>query len=56
MQSTYGIMGLITPASAMLLVGLSYLNISYRDWFKYIWKFLVLMIVVVTIFTFHLTK
>ena len=52
MQSTFGIAALIAPSSAILLVGLSYLEISYKDWFKYIWKFLVAMIVISIILMF----
>ncbi len=47
MQTTYGLASFITPASAILLVGLSYLNISYKEWFKYIWKFLVALLVLI---------
>ncbi len=56
MQSTYGVMSLITPASALLLVGLSYLEISYKDWFKYIWRFLIIMTLTAGVFTFILVR
>ena len=52
LQATYGIISFIAPSSAILLVGLSYLEISYKDWFKYIWKFLVAMIIVTIILMF----
>ena len=45
LQTTFGIASLIAPSSAILLVGLSYLGINYKSWFKYIWKFLVIMLV-----------
>lgn len=48
-QSIYGLISFITPASAMLLVGLSYLDISYKNWLKFIWKFLVAMLVVIVV-------
>ncbi len=51
-QSIYGLVSFVTPASAMLLVGLSYLNIPYKEWMKYIWKFLVAMLVVILIMAF----
>ena len=49
LQATYGLASFFTPASAILLMGLSYLGISYKDWFKYIWKFLVAMFVIIII-------
>ncbi len=52
MQTTFGITALIAPSSAILLVGLAYLDISYKEWFKYIWKFLLAMIIVSIIITF----
>ena len=52
LQSTYGLVSFFAPSSAMLLVGLSYLDIPYKDWMKYIWKFLVAMLVVIIIMAF----
>ena len=49
LQSTYGLVSFIAPSSAVLLVGLSYLDINYKDWLKYIWKFLVAMLVVIIV-------
>ena len=49
LQSTYGLVSFFAPSSAMLLVGLSYLDIPYKDWMKYIWKFLVAMLIVVIV-------
>ena len=43
LQSTYGLAGLFAPSSAILLIGLSYLGISYKEWMKYIWKYLLIM-------------
>ncbi len=39
-QSTFGVMMFILPVSVLLIGGLKYLNISYKDWIKYIWKYL----------------
>lgn len=47
LQSTYGLSNMITPASAILLMGLSYCGITYKDWFKYIWKFLLIMLILI---------
>ena len=49
LQSIYGLVSFFAPSSAMLLVGLSYLEIPYKDWMKYIWKFLVAMLVVIIV-------
>ena len=40
-QSMFGIMMFILPVSITLIGGLKYLNISYKDWVKYIWRFLI---------------
>ena len=44
-QSLYGIVTLVAPTSIPLMLTLSYTNISYKDWFKYIWKLLVALLV-----------
>lgn len=49
LQSTYGLAGMFAPSSAILLIGLSYLGITYKEWFKYIWKFLVAMFIVILV-------
>ena len=40
-QSMFGIMMFILPVSIMLIGGLKYLEVSYKEWIKYIWKFLI---------------
>lgn len=52
LQSIYGLVSFFAPSSAMLLVGLSYLEIPYKDWMKYIWKFLIAMLVVIIVMAF----
>ncbi|MDD4187984.1 MAG: hypothetical protein PHX04_04400 [Bacilli bacterium] len=49
LQATYGLAMFFTPASFVLLMGLSYLDVSYKDWLKYIWKFLIAMFVIIVI-------
>lgn len=39
-RTMYGLVMFIAPTSLFLVGGLSYLNISYKEWFKYIWKLL----------------
>lgn len=54
-QSVYGVIMLIFPTSIVLVSGLGMLNVSYKDWMKHIWKFVVglllLVIVLAIIFT-----
>ena len=52
LQLTYGFVSFFVPSSAMLLVGLSYLEIPYKNWMKYIWKFLVIMLVAIIVLAF----
>lgn len=47
LQTGYGIVGFIAPTSAILMAGLSMLNIKFSEYFKFIWKFLIAIIVVV---------
>ncbi|MBE6156802.1 MAG: hypothetical protein E7161_03555 [Firmicutes bacterium] len=42
----YGFVGLCIPTSAILLIGLSYLDIDYKTWMKYIWMFVVAILVI----------
>ena len=49
MQSTYALTGFIAPTSAILVLGLSMLDIKYSDYFKFIWKFLAALFVVILI-------
>lgn len=46
LQSAYGIMQFIIPTSGLLMLGLSMTNVRYKDWFKFIWKFVLAMLVV----------
>lgn len=48
-QTTFGLVSFFVPSSAILMLGLSYLNISYKDWLKFIWKFLLAMFAVTVI-------
>lgn len=41
----YGFAQLIVPTSAILIIGLTYTKVDYKEWIKYIWKFLVGMLV-----------
>ena len=50
LNATYGIAMLILPVSITLIAGLKYMDVSYKDWAKYIWKFLLYTFVLVIIF------
>jgi uncharacterized ion transporter superfamily protein YfcC len=49
LQAAYGLTAFIAPTSAVLMLGLSMLNIKFKDYFKFIWKFLVAILVVVLV-------
>lgn len=40
-SSLFGLVSFIAPTSLILVVGLTSLDIKYKEWLKYIWKFLV---------------
>ncbi len=48
-QATYGLTMFIAPTSLFLLLGLSYLEISYCEWLKKIWKLIVALLLVIII-------
>jgi len=45
----YGFVGLCVPTSAILLIGLSYLDIDYKTWIKYIWIFVLAILAILLI-------
>lgn len=47
LQYTFGFVSFFAPSSAILFVGLSYLDIPYKNWLKYIWKFLIVALAAV---------
>ena len=50
--SMYGFVGLFVPTSALLVIGLSYLDIDYKTWIKHIWVFaLALLVILLILFT-----
>ena len=50
-QATYGFAMLFVPTSVILVLGLSYLNVSYFKWLKAIWKIVLeLLVVLLAIF------
>jgi uncharacterized ion transporter superfamily protein YfcC len=47
LQVAYGFVGFIAPTSAILMLGLSMLDIKFKDYFKGIWKFLLALLIVI---------
>ena len=51
-QTMYGVTMLVAPTSVVLMTVLSYLGVSYKEWFKTVWKLLLeLVILMIIIFT-----
>ena len=50
-STMYGFVQLCIPTSAILLIGLSYLNIDYKTWMKYIWIFVLSILVILLVLT-----
>lgn len=44
-----GLTQFIAPTSIFAIIGLSYLNIPFKKWLKYIWKFFIVMLVLLLI-------
>ena len=49
MQTSYGLVQFISPTSILLVIGLSMMDLKFKDYFKFIWKFLLGLLVVVLI-------
>ena len=50
-QGIYGIFQLIGPTSLVLIIGLTYLDIPYTTWLKYIWRFVIALIILLAAIT-----
>ena len=51
MQSVYGLTMLVAPTSLLLLIVLSTLNVSLKDWFKNTWLLLLVLFVSIVFIT-----
>lgn len=47
LSSLYGLVQLFGPTSVMLVICLTYLEIPYKTWLKYIWRFVVEVLIVI---------
>lgn len=48
-QALYGLTLFVAPTSTMLILGLEYLNIPYREWLKNAWKLVVALLAIIVI-------
>jgi len=46
-QSLYGLINIIGPTSLLLIFVLSYLDVPYTTWLKYIWRFVLSLFIVI---------
>lgn len=46
-QAFYYLVMLVGPTSIVLIFGLSYLNVPYKEWLKYIWRFVLELFVLI---------
>jgi uncharacterized ion transporter superfamily protein YfcC len=46
-QSIFGLVQLIGPTSLLLVIGLTYFDVPYRSWVKYIWRFVLMLFIIV---------
>lgn len=53
-QGIYGLLMMVLPTSIVLVAGLHYLNVSWKEWFQYIWKLLLQIFVLILIVVFIL--
>ncbi len=49
LQSIHGLVMLIAPTSVILIAGLKYFDISYKEWIKNIWKYLLIALIAVIV-------
>lgn len=47
--SIYGLVQIVLPTSAILVIGLALTKVDYKDWLKYIWLFVVGMLVILLV-------
>ncbi len=50
-QGLFGIFSLVGPTSLILILGLTYLDIPYTTWLKYIWRFFLYLVILVALVT-----
>lgn len=48
-QSVYGLVMYVFPTSLLLVAGLTYMNVSYKEWLKYVWKYLLYLLAIIAV-------
>ena len=48
-QTVHGLVNLVAPTSIILVAGLKYLDVSYKDWLKNIYKYVLLALLIISI-------
>lgn len=48
-QGIYGIISIVGPTSIILIVCLTYLDVPYTTWLKYIWRFILYLVVLLSL-------
>ena len=51
LQGVYGVFQLVGPTSLILIIGLAYLDVPYTTWLKYIWRFVIVLIILIAAIT-----
>ncbi len=51
-QSIYGFVMLVAPTSIILILGLGYLDIPYKEWIKKMWKNLLILLAIIFVILF----
>lgn len=54
-QGMFGIVSILAPTSIYLVVGLSYMDVSYKEWIKHIWKYALILFGIIIVVAFILT-
>lgn len=49
LQNLYGLVQFVGPTSILLLASLSYLEVPYKTWLKYIWRFVLALFIIIFI-------
>lgn len=51
LQGIYGLAMLVGPTSLILILGLTYFDVPYTTWLKYIWRFILALVILVALVT-----
>lgn len=51
LQGIYGIAALVGPTSLFLIIGLTYFDIPYTTWLRYIWRFILGLVILLALVT-----